>query len=558
MRPSRAQRVLMLALALVPAACGGESAPSPSAGRVAEQGTGTVDWLRDDRTYALLSANCEGRGHFDRDTSEMLPVLVQRLADGQRDVLRHAKHELALAGEDAIEPLGSALAAWNEDRYAVAPICNALGALRLSDAPGAHDLLMRYVTHPAVDVRVAAAKGLDRHARPEDYDLLLDLLGSVDPSVTTTRDVIFAAVAQADPARMQRDLASWMQTGEHTGFWNLGLTLALQHVDERTAGRFMGVDATKLGPTLRPQLLALQASGGDPLILAELRHALLEGGIAERSAALLTLSAIGREEWAAEVLAAPHFPAERSRAAAILGPIAERPVARDALRVALNDQNDDVRIASLTALLAAGDALAADRALALLSGSLAEIELASLALRDAWSANPGLADRARDVLLERIELDRADFDRIKPRLQALGLVPGRASAEALMAIETGHEGRVVGGLPLHRWLARSAGNAGPKARAYLAELWGTEPDEARRMDLLEAAGGAQDDTARGFLVGLVEGERATEVERLVSAQWLVQLGPAREVAPLLKRAALRLAGDETRRAFECLLWTWYG
>lgn len=552
-RSSRS-RTTALALLIGLAACGGESAsPRASGGAAAE-----IDWLADDRTYALLSASCEGRGSFDRDTSEMLPILVQRLEDGQRDVLRHAKHELAREGEAAIEPLETALAAWSEDRYAVASICNALGALRLSDAAGAHDLLMRYVTHPAVDVRVAAAKGLERHAHPEDYELLYDLLGSIDANFSSARDVLYAALAQADPGRMQRDLAGWMQAGEQTGLWALGLSLSLQHVNERTAGRFSDVDAAGLGPTLRAQLLALQASGGDGASLVGLRFALLEGGLAERSAALLTLPAIGREEWAAEVLAAPTLPAERSRAASVLGPIADRPVARDALRLALNDQNDDVRIAALTALLAAGDPLAGDRALALFTGSLAEIELASLSLRDAWTANPGLAERAREVLLERIELDKGDFYRIKPRLQALGLVPGRESAAALMALHQEFEGRVVQGLSLHRWLARSAGNAGPDARAYLAELWRAEADEERRMDLLEAAGGAQDEAARQFLIEVIEGERATEVERLVAAQWLVRLGPAREVAPLLKRASLRLEGESTRRAFDCLLWTWYG
>jgi len=542
-----------LCFALALASCGGDE-PTRDPG---PQTKATVDWLADDRTYALLTARCEGRGYFDRDTSEMLPILVARLADGQRDVLRHAKSELAREGDAAIEPLAQAMAAWNEDRYAIAPICNALGSLRMSDAEGAHDLLIRYVTHPAVDVRVAAAKGLERHARPEDYELLLELLGSIDPTFSSARDVLYAAVSQADPARMQRDLAQWMRQGEVPGLWALGLSLSLEHIDERTSGRFMGIDAQALGPALRPQLIALQASGGDPLILAELRRLLLEGGIAERSASLLTLNAIGRAAWAADVLASDTLPAERSRAAATLGPIADQQVERDALRLALNDADTDVRLAALSALLSVGDPVATDRALALLEGSLADIERASLGLREAWSANPTLADRAREILLAQLEHDSEDFDRMKPRLQALGLVPGRESAEALMALTEVLTDHKIQGLDAHRWLARSAGNAGPEARAYLAELWRSEDDEARRMDLLEAAGGARDEAARRFLIELVDGERATEIERLVAAQWLVRLGPTREIAPLLKRAALRLEGDDTRRAFDCLLWTWY-
>lgn len=515
-------------------------------------------WLQDERLYALLSASCEGRGHYSRDTSDMIPVLVQRLADGQRDVLRYAKSELAAEGEAAIEPLATAMAKWEQDQYAVAPICNGLGALRLSDAEGAHDLLVRYVTHSAVDVRVNAAKGLERHSRPEDYELLVDLFGSVDSSFSSARDVLYAAAAHADPGRMQRDLADMLREGRMPGIWSHAFNLALQYVDDRTAGRFLGIDPAPLGPALRPKLIALQASGGDPERLETLRRALIDGELPERSAALLTLSAIGHPELAAQVLSSRTIPDERSRAAAVLGPIADQQIARDALRVALNDSDSSVRIAALTALLSVGDPLAADRALALLDGSLAEIEMASLSLRDAWDRNPGLAERARDRLLAQIDLDRANFDQVKPRLQALGLIPGRASAVALMALEAEYAGRTVQGLDLHRWLARSAGNAGPEARTYLAERWLEELSEARRMDLLEAAGGAQDKVSREILIDLLEGERATEIERVYAAHLLVTLGPAREVAPLLKRVALRLQGELTRPALDCLLWTWYG
>jgi len=285
---------------------------------------------------------------------------------------------------------------------------------------------------------------------------------------------------------------------------------------------------------------------------------LLEGDLPERSATLLCLASIGKREWAAEVLASDTLPAERSRAAAILGPIADQTVARDALRLGLNDADRGVRIASLTALLSVSDPLAVDRALGLLDGALGAIELASLSLRQAWEANPGLEDRAREQLVARIEEDRGDFDRIKPRLQALGLVPGRASAAYLLELADELDDRVVQGLDLHRWLARTAGNAGPDARLYLAERWSTEEDELRRMNLLEAAGGAQDEVSRRFLIDLLEGDRATEYERLVAAEWLVRLGPARVVAGLLKRVALRMEGNQTRRAIDCLLWTWYG
>lgn len=539
------------------AGCGG-GADDDRARDGGTDGPTAIDWSTDDRLRALLATDCGRRGTFDRDTTETTRVLVQRLADGQRDVLRYGKEQLAKLGDEMLDPLGEALARWSEDEFAIGPLCNGLGVLRMTEAEGARELLLRYVVHPSVDVRVAAARGLCEHAQEDDYPLLYDLLGSVHASEASTRKVLLTALAEADPARFQRDLGRWMRDEVYPGLWSPGIDLALQDVDARTAGRFLGVDANAFGPGLRPKVLALQAAGGDEAALEALRTALLEGELPARSAALLSLPAIGREEWAVEVLASDTIPAERARAAAVLGPIADRDVARDALHVALNDPAREVRLAALTALVSVGDPRAADRALTLLDGRLADIELASLALRDHWDANPGLADRARDRLLTRIERDQSEFLRIKARLQALGLVPGVESAQALMALVDEFEDREVQGLDLHRWLTGAAGNAGPEARAWLGERWRSETDPRRRMDLLEAAGGGRDETSRAFLLALVQGDRATEAERLFAASLLVRLGPAAELAPLLKRVALRLEGAETRQAFECLLWTWYG
>ncbi len=555
--------LVLLALSLAPAAslsCGGAEDPAP-----APPGTSSdaaVDWTGDDRLRALLETDCVHAGAFTGDTSNVWPALVRRLSDAPSNVLRHVKLQLADAGEDAIPALDRAFAGWSEGVFDASAILNGLGALRLSDAPGARALCARYVVHSNVEIRVAAAKGLVRHAAPENYDLLHDLVFSVHPSQASTIEVLLQAMAAADAPRFQRDLAGWMRAGEHRWFWTAGLPIALESVDDRTASRFALVAAEDLPPVSAVRLLALQAADGEAEPAAELRAVLEQGTLPERSAALLTLPSIDRREWAIPVLTGASVSSERSRAASTLGPVADTPEARDALRVALNDPDRDVRLAAFAALLSVGDPVAADRALALFGGALGEIELASLALQDSWDANPGLADRVRASLLERIDEHEGDLTAAKSRLQALGLVPGRASAEALMERAARYaraDGTpvTVQGLDAHRWFARAAGNAGPDARAYLAELWRAETDELRRMDLLEAAGAAQDDAATDFLFEVVEGERATEHERLLAAEWLARRGPAPRVAPTLKRAALRMEGARTRPAIDCLLWTWY-
>ena len=46
------------------------------------------DWRTDDRLRAVLAVG-EPRGHFDLDTGDMYPVMVEKLATGQRKVQNH-------------------------------------------------------------------------------------------------------------------------------------------------------------------------------------------------------------------------------------------------------------------------------------------------------------------------------------------------------------------------------------------------------------------------------------------------------------------------------------
>ena len=87
----------------------------------------------DDRLAVLLArTNC---GPFLGDTSNLVPVLVQRLVDGSRDTLRWVRPELMQGGADTVLELERLIAA-NMDQVAYAArVVAALDILGSMSAP---------------------------------------------------------------------------------------------------------------------------------------------------------------------------------------------------------------------------------------------------------------------------------------------------------------------------------------------------------------------------------------------------------------------------------------
>ena len=50
---------------------------------------------------------------------------------------------------------------------------------------------------------------------------------------------------------------------------------------------------------------------------------------------------------------------------------------------------------------------------------------------------------------------------------------------------------------------------------------------------------------------------ASLYEVLFASDLLARLGPAQDVAPVLKRICYRIEDNEVRLAMRCLLWRWY-
>ncbi len=550
----RIARVLGAGL-LVCAACREETPRAPAPDPVQAAAGREPDWTHDDRFVALL-AGCPRGSYFDGDTSDLIPILVAKLAAGQRDVIQGVRADLAALGEAALPELERLAAEHFAQRDGVHVLQNVLGVLWLSDAPGARVALARHLAHPAESVRAQAIRGLVKHAGKEDYDALLAVLPITSGAV---RPTLVEALQHADPERLEAEVASWIGGNAEHDLWRGAVRLVLTRADAASAARFEPLLERIVEPLVRIPLLGVLARGGHAAALSELLAEFEDADAQRRTAALETLEHVGGHlDVVARVLRADPELSLRVMAASLLKVHAAEPESRRALRQALDDPAPEVRQMALTALLSVGDAQAADRVVALMDRERSDMQLALFAVRGHWDTNPGLAAAVLEVLdrRQRAETELSERDR-KYLVQAIGLVPGRAAAELLIELGRTREG-VVDKLDAHRFHVLHVGNTGPEGLALLRDLYAAEQDPARRMDYLWGALAGQDGTTRAFLVEVLLGEGSRPHEKLLAADRLVRMGPAQSVAPLLKRATLRVEHPEVRVALQCLLWQWYG
>jgi hypothetical protein len=187
-----------------------------------------------------------------------------------------------------------------------------------------------------------------------------------------------------------------------------------------------------------------------------------------------------------------------------------------------------------------------------------DFEQAITSLRDAWKKAPEFASRTLE-LLERLRTGEAGGLRVDaPSVdRAIAQLPLVDAARFLYDAAKRTPGE-IDGIAAHRWFLIQASNTGAAGRAWLRDRWSEEADPTWRVDIAAACAADRDATSLGFLLRVVDDERTTPLEVLHAANLLVHQGPASEVAPRLKRVALRIDDPKVRPALNCLLWQWYG
>jgi HEAT repeat protein len=557
--PSSPALVLGVSLAILCSAACDRSAPGaphasgPTAS--ASQAEAALEPIEADDRIAYLLAPCPSAEAFLADTSDMTSVLVAKLATGQRDPLKTAKAELVAIGDAAMPELQAAFDKSFSDPHGEPRLLNILTVASLTASQRGRPILLRGLEHPAESVRTAAARGLQRHPDPADYDRIRALLPISNAEMQTQ---IARTLAACDRKRLEDDFLSIPPTGHDVPFQK---TVVFEISDTR---RDDVIDAfVRAYPNAEGEVQAFMAAAAARMGNGE-AHAALLAWLKDESPARrqLAVQAMIRAGLVTEL--APRLREEeqdliRESVANGIAGLPPTPETRAWLAGGLSDRARNVRMTCMVALVKLDDDAAVNAALELLKGENADLESGLRVLREAWKENPALAERALAILLrlrahelEPVRVSTGALDR------AIAQVPLEAATRFLYDLARKTPGDVEG-IPAHRWYLQQAGNTGSAGWSFLRSRWDEEAEPRRRMDIVMAcAYDISSARTRDFLISVAESERATPLEILYAARFLVQRGPAAEIAPLLKRLTLRVQDPDVRRALNCMLWEWYG
>jgi hypothetical protein len=543
-----ARRAAGVAL-LLSSGCGSEAPPRTSDDPSA--------LLRGDRRVAELLGGCTQSGFYDRDLSDLAPILVAKLERGRPEALKRAKEELGQLGSAAFPALAQAFHANYADAMRSGVLENVVDALAFSACEEAHALRLEALRHPQESVRAKALDGMTRQAYPEDFTVLAERLAI--ETVELRRKSVPALFA-SDCVRAEGLFLDAFEHGTDRDLWVMAAT-QLPETTTAEHARRCGALYPSLDPFYAPHVAVAAARGGDTQALESVRATLRSEDAQQRLVTATALQRAGMVDELAWTLREDTSGDARAIAAAALAkasPSAER----DAwLRAALDDANPTVRGEALSGLCARDDPEGLARALAQLEGDAVALTHALTALRAPLSRSPELAARALERLLGRhaLEEHRPLSQRIAT-LKAIGQIPLPEAAAFLRRLGLAAGDEHLESLRAHDWLMIQASNTGPPGRAYLAEELSREQDPLRRLDLIDALGSQRDELARTALLALLESGASSPLETLFAASVVIKVGPSSEVAPRLKRVAFALQGPdsgEARTGLQCLLWLWY-
>lgn len=529
---------------LVPSAgCGGE-----------DDGQAPALDLRSDRRVAHLFAETHNCHHYDVDTADVGAILVETLLRGQRDPLKKARAELAQAGPEGLDRARRVLEANWSHPDGSSHIRNAMDVVTMSDEEEALELVRRVLGHPDPAMRILAIRALRKHGTKEDFDAVLAELSTISDAF---RPEVAALLVHLDVERGSALALDWYEAGTDRDLWSATLPGVALARDPATVER-----ARRLWPgapaAFAPAMLAACLRAGDADAAEALRAALAGDDLGLRENAVEALVRAGLEDELTRIAREDPSPRLRARAVSALGEAEDAERFVETLRAAVNDRDENVSAAALGALVELGVPDGIDRAVALCGSERSgALDGGMQLLRGRLRRDGELARRVWDVLLRRYEREAhlPLRDRIG-LLQAMGQVQLPEAVEFLWSLRTELQGTVQR-MPVERWIVLQIGNTGRPGQEWALAQLETETDPLRRLDLIEALSLLGGEFPREALLAFVDGEDVAPLEVLYAADRLTRMGPASRVAPVLKRATLRVESDAERRALQCLLWKWY-
>lgn len=509
----------------------------------------------DPRVDELIYDNCARSDHYDRDTAEIVPALVEKLITGKKEPMRRAKQELGELGEPASAALMRLVDQYFADPGGAAYLQNALDALAPMQGVTVTNSLMRCLEHSVSSVRARALRALaQRPAQPSDYDRLRQHL---DFEAVENRPLVVSALHHADPARAEAEFLRWLRDGSYTGLWPHLQQLILESRDPDVLAAAAQLFA-EAPIEIRACLAVLAMRGGNAEAADLLRTDLASEYPVRRKRVVVVLNAEEHGDLLLQTLAGDPDETIRLHAAEALAQGEPTQAARAGLVQGMDDRSIAVRSLCLDTLVGWGEGAAIDRALAdLLSPSRDTLMRGMDSLRGAMESDSELARRAFERLEKRFEREQ-DRSLTSQRwtLQVIGQIPSPAAASFLRALPL-ESGVIIDGFPVERWMLLQISNTGEPGQAILAEELETQADPLRRLDLIWAISMRRTDLAREAMLAALESPHGSDLERLYLGERLVQMGPGTRVAPVLQQVVLRIQNAEVRRAFQCLLWNWY-
>ena len=509
---------------------------------------------QDDRIAWLLAA-CPDASPFLADTGDPIAILVNKMSSGSLDPMRLAKSELSAMGETALPALRRFCEAQLVDPDGAQRLLNGLTVIGAMKTDAGTDVLVTALGHPQDTVRIEAVRGLAAHAGPAQYDALKAL---IPISTTSTQSEIGAALIRADRNRAEDDFVAWLAgPHENAAVW-IGATDRFCDTERpEILARFRELYPRVEGEG-RLQMQAALAKHGDETALADLRTALADENPEKRTAAAHAFERVGMVSEIVPLLFDDRDETLRGMVARAISELPRTPETDAWLRKGSLDRARSVQLVCLRVLAERGDPEAFDQGLTLLEGNRADLEFGIQVLKGAWAKYPDLAARSL-ALLEGLRTGTVQPVRVEATTldRAIAQIPLVEAARSLYDRARTTPGE-IDSLPAHRWYVMQAGNTGPESRAWLRERWDEELDPAWRVDLVAASSFEKDEPSRQFLLRVLDSERTTPLEMLHAANLLVHHGPTATLAPLLKRAVMRVTDPKVRPALNCLMNEWYG
>ncbi len=528
---------------------------SSSSGKPEERElTVTERYLQDDRIRDTL-VDCHIGRAFEGDTTDLVEVMVGKLAKGQRDVLHRYQAYLASQGAKAVPAMTRLFEDNYGSRFGTPILQNVLNVCAMMETPDGLDIGRSGFGHPKQETRLTSLDVLRRHGEPSDYESIAGWI----PKVVAESSVLdyLKALKQCDADRFARDVADWMERDQYRTAWFLMAPMLWHVKDEELARRFYQLAIKDETPQpARAALLAPLAGLGDE-DAQRLLTARLDSEVNQR--VLLTMAAlqgVGLHHLVQPVLIHDERAGMRERAARILGEGAHSDEATAWLIEGLSDSENVVRNACLAGLLERKDPAAVARVILNLSKGEAEREGAFAVLTNQWDADPELPRKALDVLIAEFEGLSPDVPKISI-LKVVARIPLREAADFVLDHLSDLPER-PGGLTPHRWACGHAFNAGAGGMEALYARLETETDPIRRLDLIGMIWQDKSEASTEILMGVLADTTQSDFERLYAADRLTRIADPSLLASITKRFYYECTDPNVRPALQCLLWTWFG